>query len=170
MFHERLIALFFALGALLSAPASAATSVHGLLTVPATSTGYEYGSGDGTIVVDLSDFLPVCAAGESPPGAVWHRVPVPAPAPGRSVAFEVAGARLLLCNVDGAYHAIADECSHMKTPLAGGRLDGCLLECPLHGGKIDVRDGSPAAKPIRRPVASHPVRAADGALEVALPA
>jgi nitrite reductase/ring-hydroxylating ferredoxin subunit len=43
-----------------------------------------------------------------------------------------------------------------------------VLECPLHGGKLDVRDGSPVAPPIRRPVATFPVRRTQDGLEVGL--
>jgi hypothetical protein len=40
----------------------------------------------------------------------------------------------------------------------------------LHGGKVDVRDGSPAAPPIRRAVQTFPVRETGAQLEVGLPA
>lgn len=77
---------------------------------------------------------------------------------------------LLVCSVDGRPYAIDDRCSHGSTPLSGGRLCGHVLECPLHGGKIDVRDGSPAAPPVRRPVRTWPVRVAvDGAIEIGFP-
>ena len=91
------------------------------------------------------------------------------PGPGRTVAFEVEGRALLLCNVAGEPHVVRDECSHARTPLSGGRLCGFVLECPLHGGKIDVRDGAPAAPPIRRPVATYPARLTAAGIEVALP-
>jgi naphthalene 1,2-dioxygenase system ferredoxin subunit len=78
---------------------------------------------------------------------------------------------LLVCNVDDRPYVVDDRCSHARTPLSGGRLCGFVLECPLHGGKIDVRDGAPAAPPIRRPVRTWPARVtADGVLEVGLPA
>jgi nitrite reductase/ring-hydroxylating ferredoxin subunit len=101
--------------------------------------------------------------------ADWVAVPVGLPAEGRTAPFAVRGEKLLLCNAGGAPHVVRDECSHARTSLAGGRLCGFILECPLHGGKIDVRDGSPAAPPVRAPVAAFAVRRRGDTLEVALP-
>ena len=100
----------------------------------------------------------------------WHLVPVPLPAPGRSVAFDAGGRRVLLCNVDGAPYALEDRCPHVRVPLSGGRLEGPVLECPLHGGRLDVRDGQPVARPIRKAAVVFPVRAAGDGLEVRLDA
>lgn len=99
----------------------------------------------------------------------WVRVPVELPAMGGLEAFELHGRSLLLCNADGAPFVIENQCPHAAVPLAPGVLRGCILECPFHGGKVDVRTGAPAALPIRRPVACFPVRAASAGLEVALP-
>lgn len=101
---------------------------------------------------------------------MWQPIPVAMPEPGRTAPFQIGGRELLLCNVDGEPFVVDDRCSHARTPLAGGRLCGFILECPLHGGKIDVRDGSPAAPPVRRPVTSWPARRAGERIEVALPA
>jgi nitrite reductase/ring-hydroxylating ferredoxin subunit len=53
-------------------------------------------------------------------------------------------------------------------PLAGGRLRGTVLECPLHGGKLDVRDGRPCAQPIRKPATTFEVRPAQAGIEIRL--
>ncbi|MEW6271951.1 MAG: Rieske 2Fe-2S domain-containing protein [Thermodesulfobacteriota bacterium] len=99
----------------------------------------------------------------------WTSVPVALPDPGRTRAFTIGGEAYVLCNAHGTPFVLRDECSHARTPLSGGRLCGFVLECPLHGGKIDVRDGSPAAPPVRRPVASFPVRVVEaGRIEVGL--
>ena len=100
----------------------------------------------------------------------WAEVPVPMPAPGRVIGFEAFGQRLLLCNADGEPFVIDNECPHVRVPLEGGVLEGTVLQCPLHGGKVDVRDGSPAGKPIRKRVGCHETRLVDGRLEVAGPA
>lgn len=98
----------------------------------------------------------------------WQPVPVALPEPGRSISFEVPGRRILLCNVDGTPYALEDLCPHVRVPLGGGRLVGHVLQCPLHGGRLDVRDGSPVERPIRRPAVVFPVRQHDGALEIDL--
>jgi naphthalene 1,2-dioxygenase system ferredoxin subunit len=90
------------------------------------------------------------------------------PPPGRTRPFRLRDLPLLLCNVDGTPYVLRDECSHARTQLAGGRLCGFVLECPLHGGKLDVRDGSPVAPPVRRPVPTFPVRGNAERLEIGL--
>jgi naphthalene 1,2-dioxygenase system ferredoxin subunit len=97
----------------------------------------------------------------------WVEIPIAFPEPGRTAPFRIAGRDLLLCNVDGVPYVLDDRCSHARTALAAGRLCGFVLECPLHGGKIDVRDGSPAAPPVRRPVVTWPARRIDDRIEIA---
>jgi nitrite reductase/ring-hydroxylating ferredoxin subunit len=91
-------------------------------------------------------------------GAGWHEIPVSLPAPGRMVVFEAGGERLVLCNADGVPYVVQDRCPHAFAYLSEGRLEGHVLECPLHGGKLDVRDGAPVAPPIRKPVRTFAVR------------
>jgi nitrite reductase/ring-hydroxylating ferredoxin subunit len=43
--------------------------------------------------------------------------------------------------------------------------DGCI-ECPLHQGKIGIRDGSPRSARITVPVKSFPVRVVGERIEV----
>lgn len=78
-------------------------------------------------------------------------------APGDKRSVEHGDRKVLVCNVDGVVYAIADRCSHASVPLGGGRLEGCVLECPFHGAQFDVRDGRPVALPARRSVPSYPV-------------
>ena len=90
--------------------------------------------------------------------ADWLDVPVPLPPPGGMAAFELDGLELVLCNAGGAPCVIEDRCPHAEVALSEGRLEGAVLECPLHGGKLDVRDGRPVAAPIRRSVRTFAVR------------
>ena len=73
---------------------------------------------------------------------------------------------VLICNAGGRFHAIESRCPHAAVSLAEGRLEGHVLECPYHGGTLDVRDGSPQSLPIRRPVATFAVRAVEGGIEI----
>ena len=77
---------------------------------------------------------------------------------------------LLLCNAEGQPYVIRDECPHVQTSMKGGLIKGTILECPLHGGQLDLRDGSPVAMPIRRPGTCFPVRAEGEGWQVGLPA
>lgn len=96
------------------------------------------------------------------------RVEIAELAPGELRAVRAGDVALVVCNVAGDWYALEDRCPHTQVKLSGGRLEGCLLECPLHGGKLDVRDGSPQRPPIRRPAASFPVRRVAGGIEIEL--
>ena len=98
--------------------------------------------------------------------AGWCDVPVALPPPGRMTAFGAAGLRLVLCNAGGTPYVVQDRCPHAFVYLSEGRLDGHVLECPLHGGKLDVRDGTPVAPPIRKPVRTFAVRQQGEHIEV----
>ncbi len=89
-------------------------------------------------------------------------------APGQTRVFEHAGRRVLVCNADGVYYAIEDQCSHAAFPLDGGRLKGCILECPVHGAKFDVRDGRAVRIPARKPVRTFSISVADGRALISL--
>jgi len=53
---------------------------------------------------------------------------------------------------DGGYHAISDICSHGQVSLSDGEVEGCLIECWLHGSQFDLRTGQPLQLPATRPV------------------
>ncbi|HXJ77596.1 MAG TPA: non-heme iron oxygenase ferredoxin subunit [Candidatus Methylomirabilis sp.] len=65
--------------------------------------------------------------------------------------------RLLLVNVEGAFYALSDACGHQRVPLSGGRLDGYVVECPLHFACFDVRTGRLLSGPIADDVPIHEV-------------
>jgi len=74
--------------------------------------------------------------------------------PGEMKAVAQSGLSILVCNVDGEFFAVENECSHAAVPLDEGTLRGCELECDFHGAVFDVRTGEvlamPATVPLRR--------------------
>lgn len=58
---------------------------------------------------------------------------------------------------DGEWHAISDICSHGAVSLSDGEVEGCFVECWLHGSQFDLRTGMPTALPAMRPVPVYPV-------------
>ncbi|GIG28790.1 non-heme iron oxygenase ferredoxin subunit [Cellulomonas marina] len=58
---------------------------------------------------------------------------------------------------DGDWHAISDVCSHGQVSLAEGEVEGCAVECWLHGSSFDLRTGKPLGPPAIRPVPVYPV-------------
>ncbi len=53
--------------------------------------------------------------------------------------------------------ALQDRCSHEEIPLSDGEVDGCEIECCLHGSMFDLRSGKPTNLPATEPVATFPV-------------
>ena len=89
-------------------------------------------------------------------------------APGQTRAVEAHGAHVLVCNAQGRFYAIENRCPHAMVRLDAAVLSGCILECPVHGGRLDVRDGSPQGHPIRRPAVTYPVRESGARIEIEL--
>jgi 3-phenylpropionate/trans-cinnamate dioxygenase ferredoxin subunit len=59
---------------------------------------------------------------------------------------------------DGGVHALRDVCSHADVALSEGEVDGCTLECWLHGSRFDVRTGEPSGPPATRSVPVYLVK------------
>ncbi len=91
----------------------------------------------------------------------WVDIPIALPAIGESDVFRVGHLELLLCNAEGTPYVLHDECPHVRTSMKGAQIRGTILECPMHGGLMDVRDGSPKGMPIRRQGVCFPVRRAE---------
>ena len=54
---------------------------------------------------------------------------------------------LLLVHVPDGVLATDDRCPHMAAPLSIGRLDGCVVDCPLHNGRFDLSTGEVVQMP-----------------------
>ncbi|AEG44137.1 non-heme iron oxygenase ferredoxin subunit [Isoptericola variabilis] len=63
----------------------------------------------------------------------------------------------LVRDADGDFHALSDVCSHGAVSLSDGEVEGCLVECWLHGSQFDVRTGKPVQLPATQPVPVYPV-------------
>jgi len=58
---------------------------------------------------------------------------------------------------EGGIHALDDRCTHADVSLSEGEVDGCTLECWLHGSRFDLRTGAPTGLPATKPVATYSV-------------
>lgn len=88
--------------------------------------------------------------------------------PGEMRAVDVEGVPVLLCNVEGEYFAVHDECTHECFPLSEGKLDGHTLTCMLHGASFDIKTGEVLALPAYEPVRTYRVRVEGEDVSVAL--
>ena len=92
-------------------------------------------------------------------------------APGTCQRVEVAGRAIAIFNLDGAFHAIDDCCTHAEASLAEGEICGDEVLCPLHFASFSIRTGEALSPPAYDPVATHAVRVTDdGAIEVSVAA
>jgi 3-phenylpropionate/trans-cinnamate dioxygenase ferredoxin subunit len=74
-------------------------------------------------------------------------------------AIDVRGTRIAIANVDGAYYAFDEACTHEQCSLVeNGELAGATVTCVCHGSEFDVRTGSVLAPPARLPLKVFPIR------------
>ena len=92
-----------------------------------------------------TDFVRVCRLDELPTvGAT------PAELDGRRVS--------LVRTEDGGLHSTDGACTHGNVSLSEGEVEGCMIECWLHGSRFDLRTGEPSGPPATVPVTVHTVR------------
>ena len=70
----------------------------------------------------------------------------------------VSGRDVAIYGVGDQVYATDNLCTHGNARLCDGFLDGHEIECPLHQGKFDVRDGTPTCEPVTQAVRSYPVK------------
>src|SRR5262245_22010960 len=78
--------------------------------------------------------------------------------PGEMTWAAVDRERVLIANVDGHFYALQDACGHRQAPLSKGRLDGHVVECPLHFAQFDVRTGALLSGPASADVPAYEVK------------
>src|SRR5262245_42442069 len=101
-----------------------------------------------------------------PPVGYVPVIAVSALAPGAMTWVAVERERVLLAHVDGAFYALRDACGHRAMPLSKGRLDGYVMECPLHFATFDVRSGKALDGPASADVPGHEVQVNDDTVYV----
>lgn len=65
---------------------------------------------------------------------------------------------IALYKVDGELYATDNICTHANAYLTDGWLEEGIVECPLHGGRFDVKTGFGLCPPITCNLRSHQVR------------
>ncbi len=79
-------------------------------------------------------------------------------ADGTALRVDVADRDVAVVRDGDDWYAIDDECSHAAIPLSEGDVEGCEIECWLHGSRFDLRTGKPSGPPATEPVAVYPVK------------
>jgi 3-phenylpropionate/trans-cinnamate dioxygenase ferredoxin subunit len=103
----------------------------------------------------VSRFVPVAKTSDIPAGEV--------------AVVEAEGRSLCVGHcADDTWGAIDNVCTHDGGVLGEGELEDCLVECPRHGARFDLKSGEVKALPAVFPVNCYPVRIVDGRVEIDL--
>ena len=67
---------------------------------------------------------------------------------------------IALFNVGGTFYACSDRCTHGRASLSEGVVDPatCILTCPWHGGRYELKTGKPASGPPIIPIRTYQVK------------
>ena len=84
------------------------------------------------------------------------------------VGVSVEGRDIALYSVEGEVFATDNLCTHGRGRLCEGFLLGHEIECPLHQGRFDVRNGQPTCAPAMQALRAYPVRIEAGRVLVGL--
>ena len=87
-------------------------------------------------------------------------------APGQARLVNIKGKEIALFNIEGAFFALENACTHEEGPLAEGEIEGHEVTCPWHGARFDVRTGEVLCAPAYEDVARYNVRVAGMDIEV----
>ncbi|MFC4943667.1 Rieske 2Fe-2S domain-containing protein [Pseudonocardia sp. GCM10023141] len=83
-----------------------------------------------------------------------------------SAGVEVDGRPVLLHRSAGELYALDNTCSHAGGLLSRGEVSDCIVECPLHGARFDLRDGQIVRGPAHHAQPVLPTRVRNGWIEV----
>ncbi|WP_458097814.1 non-heme iron oxygenase ferredoxin subunit [Roseomonas sp. WA12] len=86
------------------------------------------------------------------------------------LALQIGERRIALFRVDDTVYATDNICTHAFALLSDGLQEGCVIECPLHNARFDVRSGRALSSPAERDLETFPVRIAGDAIEILVPA
>ena len=87
---------------------------------------------------------------------------------GVPVRLDADSRAVLVVLVDGAVAAYEDGCRHRGTSLADGQVRGCVVTCPGHFWRYDLRTGE-RADAVGEPLPRYAVRLDDTLVHVDLP-
>jgi nitrite reductase/ring-hydroxylating ferredoxin subunit len=85
---------------------------------------------------------------------------------GKMRSVHANGTQILLVRRGEEIHALANLCSHLGGPLSEGILQGEVVQCPWHGSRFSICDGSVVDGPATFPQPNLETRVQDGQIEV----
>lgn len=84
------------------------------------------------------------------------------------IGVDIDGKSLALYSVEGEVFATDNICTHGHARLCDGFLEGFEIECPLHQGRFDIRDGRAMCAPLTQNIQVYPLKIENGRVLVEL--
>ncbi|MBI4419253.1 MAG: non-heme iron oxygenase ferredoxin subunit [Gemmatimonadetes bacterium] len=108
----------------------------------------------GASAEQIQDLAPAASNGLTPVAQVSD---VP---PGTGKRVYLGTDAIAIFNVAGTFYACSDRCTHGRASLSEGTVDPatCVLTCPWHGGKFDLKTGTPTGGPPVVPIKTYQVK------------
>lgn len=85
------------------------------------------------------------------------------------ITWEHGGKLYAIYNTEKGFFATDGLCTHEEQSLEEGLVVGCVIECPLHGGRFDICTGKALSTPVSINLATYPVNVEGGRVYVQLP-
>ena len=78
------------------------------------------------------------------------------------IGVEAKGHQVAIYAVNGEVFASDNICTHGHARLCDGFLEDYEIECPLHQGRFDIRNGKAMCEPLTEDVRTYPVKIENG--------
>lgn len=78
------------------------------------------------------------------------------------IGVDIGGRELALYRIESEVFATDNICTHGHARLCDGFLEGHEIECPLHQGRFDIRNGKAMCAPLTEDIRTYPVKIENG--------
>lgn len=79
-------------------------------------------------------------------------------AEGACIGVRVGEKEVAIYQMDGAFYATENVCSHEYALLTEGWMENGCIECPLHAAQFDIKTGKALSAPADEDIAVYPVK------------
>lgn len=69
---------------------------------------------------------------------------------------------IAIYRVGDKFYATQDTCTHAQAYMSDGVVIDCVVECPFHQGRFDIRTGKALGAPVVVPLQTFPVKVDNG--------
>lgn len=83
-------------------------------------------------------------------------------AEGEPVSVTIDGVEIALYRVGDIAFATDGVCTHGSAQLCDGFQEGYEIECPLHQGRFDIRNGKALCEPLVEDIRTYPAKIENG--------